>query len=46
MPYCKRGMLFQLLKSKDSSEDVSVMNSDNKDKSVVSGDSVPKSMQL
>jgi hypothetical protein len=46
MPYCKRGMLFQLLKSKDTSEDGSVMSIGDKDISVVSGDSVPKSMQL
>jgi hypothetical protein len=39
-------MLFQLLKSKDSSDDGSAVSSDGKDKSDVSGDSVSKSMQV
>jgi len=46
MPYCKQGLLFQLLKIEDSSETGSAVNSGDKDTSVVSGDSVPKSMQL
>jgi hypothetical protein len=46
MLYCKRGLLFQLLKIKDSSEDETAVNSCDKDTSVMSGDSVPKSMQL
>jgi len=46
MPYCKRGLLFQLIKVKEFSEDGSVVNSGDKDTSVVPGDSVPKSMQL
>jgi hypothetical protein len=46
MPYCKWGLLFQLLKIKDSSEEGSAMNSGDKDTSVVPGDCVPKSMQL
>jgi hypothetical protein len=46
MPFCKQGLLFQLLKVKDFSEDGSVVNSGDKDTSIVSGDAVPKSMQL
>ena len=46
MPYCERGLLFQLLKIKDPLEVGSALNSGDKDASVVSGDSVPKSMQL
>jgi hypothetical protein len=46
MPCYKQGLLFQLLKFKDSSEDRSAVNSGDKDTSIMSGDSVPKSMQL
>jgi hypothetical protein len=46
MPYCKQELLFQPLKIKDSSEHGSAVNSGDKDTSFISGDSVPKSVQL